>query len=185
MKEIIKGIIAEMREFIKNPTIGTKTESEVKLENYLKGCMKDYADRIEVVVAKMETTTSTCKDSLQVGNIAAMREALSDCLVLIPHLDRAFNPFMRNRLENAIAKARAALAEPPRNCDMPEVAEGKPIDLAEQAWRVFKRSHKDSYLDAYGLLRCIGWLLTEAKGEGNRQSSDGSRAWASTCWYCY
>ena len=32
--------------------------------------MKDYADRIEVVVAKMETTTPTCKESLQVGDAA-------------------------------------------------------------------------------------------------------------------
>lgn len=90
MKEIIKGIIAEMREFIKNPTIGTKTESEVKLEKYLKGCMKDYADRIEVVVAKMETTTSTCKDSLQVGDTAAMREALEKVIEIAKREWNAF-----------------------------------------------------------------------------------------------
>lgn len=33
--------------------------------------------KLEVVVAKMETTTSTCKDSLQVGNAAKMREAMT------------------------------------------------------------------------------------------------------------
>lgn len=32
----------------------------------------------EVAVSKMETTTPTCKESRQVGNAAAMREALLD-----------------------------------------------------------------------------------------------------------
>ena len=100
------------------------------------------------------------------SNTAAMREALE----LFAHMnDDGFydkSPVVRS----IVNKARAALAAPPRNCDLPEVAEGQPIDLAEQAWRVYKRFHKDSYLDAYGLLRCIGWLLapaTKQKGENN------------------
>ena len=64
-------------------------------------------------------------------------------------------------LRDAIPKANLALAAPPRNCDLPEVAKGQP-KLAEQAWRVFKRFHKDSHPDAYGLLRCIRWLLAPA-----------------------
>lgn len=117
MKEIIKGIIAEMREFIKNPTIGTKTEREVKLEKYLKGYMKDCADRIEVVVAKMETTTSTCKDSLQVGDIAAMREALELARDLILPQCNGGTEFAKACGET-VNKIMNALAKPPRNCDV-------------------------------------------------------------------
>ena len=38
--------------------------------------------KLEVAVAKMETTTPTCKDSLQVGNMAAMRDALAVVLAV-------------------------------------------------------------------------------------------------------
>lgn len=44
-----------------------------------------------------------------------MREALESCLIFIMRLDRAFNPFMQNLLENAIAKASAALSVPPND----------------------------------------------------------------------
>lgn len=52
------------------------------------------------------------------GNAAAMREALRACFGFIMRLDRAFNPFMQKLLEDAITKAKAALAKPPRNCDV-------------------------------------------------------------------
>ena len=52
------------------------------------------------------------------GNAAAMREALEVCFDFIMRLDRAFNPFMQILFENAIAKAKAALAAPPRNCEV-------------------------------------------------------------------
>lgn len=42
---------------------------------------------------------------------AKMREALESCLNFIVRIDRAFNPFMQNLLENAVAKAEAALEE--------------------------------------------------------------------------
>lgn len=60
-----------------------------------------------------------------------------------------------------VAAAMRAYKSSPRNCDLPEVAKGQP-KLAEQAWRVFKRSHKDSHPDSYGLLCCITWLLAPA-----------------------
>ena len=86
--------------------------------------------------------------SLQLGDVGRMRE-FSHLVCLA-----------KNRLD-------AALSAPPRNCDLPEVAEWQPTGMAKQAWRVFKRSHKDSHLDAYGLLRCINWLLALAtKKEG-------------------
>ena len=92
------------------------------------------------------------------GNSAALRDAL-----LAIRAD-AMSDYDIGA-DNLIAKCNAALAAPPRNCDLPEVAKGQP-NLAEQAWRVFKRSHKDSHLDAYGLLLCIRWLLAPAKEGG-------------------
>ena len=163
MKEIIKGIIAEMREFIKNPTIGTKTECEVKLEKYLKGCMKDYADRIEVVVAKMETTTSTCKDSLQVGDIAAMRGALENARSLIYEgietevKDDIRHPF---HLELAIGKINEALSLPPRNCDL----FGGDPKMLYTAWFDWTASSRGMNDDGTVKLTYGEWLLVRAKG---------------------
>lgn len=51
------------------------------------------------------------------NNSAALREALESCLNFIVRIDRAFNPYMQGLLEDAVAKAKAALAEPARNCD--------------------------------------------------------------------
>ena len=51
------------------------------------------------------------------GNTAAMREALEYCLDFIMRLDRTFNPYMQQRLETAVSKARDAISMPARNCD--------------------------------------------------------------------
>jgi hypothetical protein len=159
MKEIIKGIIAEMREFIKNPTIGTKTEREVKLEKYLKGCMKDYADRIEVVVAKMETTTSTCKDSLQVGDMAAMRDALESARDLIlPHCNGS-TEFAKGCGET-VNKIMNALAKPPRNCDL----FGGDPKMLYTAWFDWTASPSGMNDDGTVKLTYGEWLLVRAKG---------------------
>ena len=159
MKEIIKGIIAEMREFIKNPTIGTKTECEVKLEKYLKSCMKDYADRIGVVVAKMETTTSTCKDSLQVGDIAAMREALESARDLILLQCYGGTEFAKACRET-VNKIRNALAKPPRNCDL---FGGDPKKLHELWWE-WSGDLKNCNADGTVKFTFGEWLLERAKG---------------------
>lgn len=108
-------------------------------------------------------------DKRTVGNAAAMREALVKCADIINNfgLAEAVNTAMEVicDIEGVI---NAALAKPPRNCDLPEVAEWQPTGMAKQAWRVFKRSHKDSHLDVYGLLRCINWLLAPAKKGGEK-----------------
>ena len=98
----------------------------------------------------------------QLGNAAKLREACANIAEYARsaqcHTEDAHVLGYLNQIEGW---AKAALATPARNCDLPEVAKGQP-KLAEQAWRVFKRSHKDSHLDAYGLLRCIRWLLAPA-----------------------
>lgn len=106
----------------------------------------------------------------QLGDCAKMREALKLCVDEMCNRCRELAAARGNSLPclqgcEPVRKAKAALAAPPRNCDLPEVAKGQP-KLAEQAWRVFKRSHKDSHLDAYGLLRCIRWLLAPATEGG-------------------
>lgn len=65
-------------------------------------------------------------------NPSAMREALESCLVFIMRLDRAFNPFMQNLLENAIAKASAALAVPPNDLLMKAEEE---VQAARKAYK--------------------------------------------------
>ena len=98
----------------------------------------------------------------QLGDCAKLREACANIAEYARsaqcHTEDAHVLGYLNQIEGW---AKAALAAPARNCDLPEVAKGQP-NLAEQAWRVFKRSHKDSHLDAYGLLRCIRWLLAPA-----------------------
>ena len=73
--------------------------------------------KLEVAVAKMETTTSTCKDSLQVGNIAAMYDALKKARDLILPQCNGGTAFAKacGAIVNEII---AALSAPPRNCDV-------------------------------------------------------------------
>lgn len=97
------------------------------------------------------------------GNSAAMRAALRTCLDFIMRLDRAFNPFMQNLLENAIAKAESALAAPPRNFDR--------FASAEEAWDAY-----DEWVESYRSKGQVepfnefGWLFApeiDRKGEGD------------------
>ena len=60
-----------------------------------------------------------------------------------------------------------ALSAPPRNCDLPLIAEGYFGSAADKAWGAFRKTHPDAYFDVPGLMRCIGWLLeaaTDKKG---------------------
>ena len=131
-------------------------------------------DTVKLLCDAIEYQQEQLKTKTEVGNCAKLREAASyltsifDCD--IQFLERhakelrdtgAYGGGIIEHILHSITLARAALAAPPRNCDLPEVAKGQP-KLAEQAWRVFKRSHKDSHLDSYGLLRCIRLLLAPA-----------------------
>lgn len=92
--------------------------------------IREIAGRLEKVVAKNATPSSTCKESLQVGNIAKMREALK----YLRDASREFHHLILNskhneicdkykypevaKISDAIANAGVALAEPPRNCNI-------------------------------------------------------------------
>lgn len=64
-------------------------------------------------VFAMVDELETLREKVKPVNAAAMREALESCRNFIVRIDRAFNPFMQGLLENAVAKADAALAAPP------------------------------------------------------------------------
>ena len=88
--------------------------------------------KLEVAVAKIETTTSTCKDSLQVGNMAAMREAL---LMVKKLFDERI--MFQSAIREAHKAVDAALAAPPRNCDVGTANE------QEERYLKLKREHVD------------------------------------------
>lgn len=67
----------------------------------------------EVDVSKMETTTPTREKSSQVGNAAAMREAL----VMVKRLFDGRIMFQQT-IRKAHEEVNSALAEPPRNYDV-------------------------------------------------------------------
>ena len=108
--ETIDEIVREMR------TLGRLDEKSTdKIPRSLQALgLRTYADRIEAA-AKRERE-STCEKSSAVGNAAAMREALSDsCYAMFNFLKTQNGGYVE--MANALDKAKAALAKPPRNCD--------------------------------------------------------------------
>lgn len=102
--ETIKDIIAEMREFadIDACTIG---------RDVLRRRIQHFARRIEKAVER----TPTSKESLQVGNMAKMREALENSNGLLEELALAGE--WAESAREQIAENKSTLSAPPRNCD--------------------------------------------------------------------
>ena len=74
-----------------------------------------YADRIEAAANREHEATR--EESSHVGNAAKMREALSDaCYAMFDFLKTQNGGY--EEMAKALDKAKAALAEPPRNCDV-------------------------------------------------------------------
>lgn len=53
-----------------------------------------------------------------IGNAAAMREALKACMDYLWRVDHPMNDVMRGLFKTAYDKSQAALAKPPRACDL-------------------------------------------------------------------
>ena len=82
-------------------------------------------------VGEMIGREATREKSSRVGNAAKMREALSDaCYAMFNFLKTQNGGY--EEMAKALDKAKAALAEPPRNCDRPECATTKE---AQDVWR--------------------------------------------------
>lgn len=119
----------------------------------------EFADRIEAAVKRERE--ATCKESLQVGNAAEMREAMVKCRELAETIWQSEGGW---DVSSEIAELKdtidAALSEPPRNCDkcltpkdamlahLEEVYEGEKIEFGDYEWCVF-----------------VIWLFDKAKGE--------------------
>lgn len=111
-----------------------------------------------VVVAKMETTTSTCKDSLQVGNAAKMREALK--MFVDAYKTTSYTLCIEN-LRPAFQNAKAALSSLPRNCDL----FGGDPKMLYTAWFDWTASPSGMNDDGTVKLSYGEWLLERAKGD--------------------
>ena len=70
----------------------------------------------EVDVSKMETTTQTREKSSAVGNAAAMREALMEASIALS--SATHHHLTEDDAKDCLAVVEAALAAPPRNCDI-------------------------------------------------------------------
>lgn len=107
----------------------------------------------QVAVAKSATTTATCKDSLQVGNVAAMRKALQRASIWFDGY--RFDEEAIDELDKVFEYIEKALSAPARNCDL-YATEAE----AYRGWQRYYNSldKKDYYLDFED------WLFAEAKG---------------------
>ena len=103
-------------------------------------------------IGEMIGREATREKSSRVGNSAKMRESLSDaCYAMFNFLKTQNGGY--GEMAKALDKAKAALAEPPRNCDRPECATTK---AAQDVWR-----KEDGGKTAY-----YEWLLAAStKGE--------------------
>jgi hypothetical protein len=114
----------------------------------------------QVAVAKSAIATLACKDSLHVGNMMAMREALLEIV------DCAKDVSERN-LSYIEYQARQALSTPPRNCDLyetpKEAGDAFVNETCETPCEVCSVSDRfrNPLIHECG----INWLFAEAKGE--------------------
>ena len=100
-------------------------------------------------IGEMIGREATREKSSRVGNSAKMRESLSDaCYAMFNFLKTQNGGY--EEMAKALDKAKAALAEPPRNCDRPECATTK---AAQDVW-----SREDGGKTAY-----YEWLLQQYK----------------------
>ena len=82
-------------------------------------------------IGEMIGREATREKSSRVGNSAKMRESLSDaCYAMFNFLKTQNGGY--EEMAKALDKAKAALADPPRNCDRPECATTK---AAQDVWR--------------------------------------------------
>ena len=106
-----------------------------------------YADTLGETTADIEDAKAIgrCFVIKSNGNAAKMRDALSDaCYAMFNFLKTQNGGY--GEMAKALDKAKAALAEPPRNCDRPECATTK---AAQDVW-----SREDGGKTAY-----YEWLL--------------------------
>lgn len=162
-QETVEDIVAKMRQRI-----------AVKMSDawYTQAEWRNLCDRIEAAIERDRTSRHSIKIPIEVvpelvGNGAATREALVELTdKVLDYLHKGLIQ-LPLPLENAIAKARAALAAPPRNCDLAR-------DWLQDLYCKFKppatvrREMPPEWVDA--IMAFCQWLLApaaERKGEGD------------------
>lgn len=163
-QETIADIVSEMR-------LGVKDCRGERV-----GIFDSFADRIEAAanrereagaeaaqicgeIGEMIGREATIEKSSQVGNAASMREALSDaCYAMFNFLKTKDGGY--EEMAESLDKAKAALAEPPRNCDK--------FNTADESYAGFRK-----FCDEMKCSECqfnqntatclLSWLFAEAK----------------------
>jgi hypothetical protein len=97
---------------------------------------RDTTKKEEVVVAKMETTTPTCKESLVVGNKAALRVALINVQTLIKVLSQCHANDLPTAVKSILGdmafRISEALSASPRNCDIMSLDDARKVWFASE-----------------------------------------------------
>ena len=167
-QETIADIVREMR------TLGRLDEKSTdKIPRSLQALgLRTYADRIEAA-AKRERD-STREKSSQVGNAAAMLEALYAITLIdtrmlkrllceLVEADIFDGGQIRNTI-HAVEKARQAIAATPRNCDLYRTK--KELDAAYEKYREYViMSNSNPFVAKDEMMTKEDWLFAEAKGE--------------------
>ena len=114
----------------------------------------------EVAVSKMETTTPTCEKSSQVGNAAAMRDALAQAQRVL-HCAIVADILKGEDAHEALNAVSTALSAPPRNCDIMDWR------TAWAKWRTECHPQKPcGYAEVVsGTEQFMDWYMSEAKEE--------------------
>ena len=138
--ETIADIVAQLRAVAYIQTAESPRDV-LEFANRIEAAMKreresgSEAAKICGEIGEMIGRETACKQSVtdcnHLGNAAKMREALSDaCYAMFNFLKTQNGGY--EEMAKALDKAKAALAEPPRNCDRPECATTK---AAQDVWR--------------------------------------------------
>jgi hypothetical protein len=146
----IEEILREIRELAKEIQ-GNSISNAYEL-------LMGLADRLEA--AHKREREATCKESLQVGNAAALRVALEE-FVKYSELVQRMGIFVRDSLVKITTKAREALKKPPRNCDVMDWR------TAWAKWRTELHTQKPcGYAEVVsGTEQFMDWYMSEAKGK--------------------
>ena len=167
--KIINDIVREMRDISERCDLDNGYDINDAAED-----VRAIAGKLEKVVAENATTTPTCEKSSQVGNTAKMREALEAVVkVGYPYNFHHEAPHISGycyEITTAINKCFAALAEPPRNCDV-----GTAEEQAER-YRKFCSAHK--YLGSDFSYMCKGFGKGRCPFFNSNTKSKCEFAWA-------
>lgn len=110
---------------------------------------------------------ATHKDSLEVGNAAAMREALSDaCYTMFNFLKTQYGSCYEE-MAKALDKAKSVLSQPPRNCDVIDVMNADDEFEKAMGYTPSQTADERDELMRENWYLFKLWLFAEAKGEND------------------